>query len=607
MRGAGWLGRLWFALDRGQVRVLEHGTTTGWEVNPAPQAPAVSGRGNGPEPAGAAQITAAGEAGSAVAARAVSHRPGRAALPLVAAWPLVAVLAVQAILSVRLVHADTAFQDEAAYLWAGHLEWAHWLHGAPVPDFAAYFSGAPVIYPPLGALADSVGGLAGARILSLAFMLGATVLLWATAGRLFGRRAAFFAAALFAVLGPTLHLGAFATYDAMSMLLIAVAAWCVVAAGDRRDAIGWMLAAAAALALGNAVAYSSVLFDPIVILLALLVALPRPGGKLAVGRSVTVTIVTGVLLLAGVLIGGSSYVNGIGQTTLTRVGGAESPLSVLADSWSWTGLIGVAALCGVAVSVARRQPAARTWLLLLLTAAALLGPLEHARLHTAGSLNKHVDLGAWFAVIAAGYAVDRLIAAAADGRTRAVTYGACVVALVFPVTLGVSQSRVFAMSWPNVSSFTTILRPLVDNGSGHLLVEDPSPVEYYLPAGSQWQRWSSTRNIVLPSGASTGGPGSKGVVGGGNPQAFARFIAEGYFSLVVLNFADTTTLDHEIAADLRRNRHYSVIQVVPFGPGPAGPTPGTYVIWRYHPTLAPPPSYTPRLAPQSGHPHRKHR
>src|ERR1051325_10312675 len=93
-------------------------------------------------------------------------------------WPLAVVLAVQALLSLRLVKADTAFQDEALYLWAGHLEWAHWLHGQPLPPFAPYFSGAPVAYPAVGALADSVGGLAGARVLSLFFMLGATVLVW---------------------------------------------------------------------------------------------------------------------------------------------------------------------------------------------------------------------------------------------------------------------------------------------------------------------------------------------------------------------------------------------------------------------------------------------
>jgi hypothetical protein len=103
-------------------------------------------------------------------------------------WPLVVVLAVQAVLSLRLVWSNTAFVDEATYLWAGHLEWEHLLQGTPVPAFATYFSGAPVIYPPLGAIADSLGGLAGARLLSLAFMLGATVMLWGTTSRLYGRR-----------------------------------------------------------------------------------------------------------------------------------------------------------------------------------------------------------------------------------------------------------------------------------------------------------------------------------------------------------------------------------------------------------------------------------
>jgi len=73
------------------------------------------------------------------------------------------------------------------YLWAGHLEWTHWEYGTPIPNFAAYFSGAPVLYPPLAAMADSVAGLAGPRILSLLFMLGATALLYTTTNRIFGQ------------------------------------------------------------------------------------------------------------------------------------------------------------------------------------------------------------------------------------------------------------------------------------------------------------------------------------------------------------------------------------------------------------------------------------
>src|SRR6266516_5889542 len=60
--------------------------------------------------------------------RAGTRRAGRGWQAAGSTWPLLIVLAVQAALSVRLVRADTAFQDEATYLWAGHLQWAHWLH-----------------------------------------------------------------------------------------------------------------------------------------------------------------------------------------------------------------------------------------------------------------------------------------------------------------------------------------------------------------------------------------------------------------------------------------------------------------------------------------------
>jgi hypothetical protein len=523
---------------------------------------------------------------TAITERTGASHPGergtRVRIP--ASWPLLVVLAVQAVLSLRLVRADTAFEDEAAYLWAGHLEWAHVLHGIPLPQFPSYYSGAPVIYPPIGALADSIGGLTAARILSLAFMLGATVALWATTRRLFGQRAAFFAAALFAVSGPTLHLGSYATYDAMSVFLVTLAAWLVVRPGERQDATVWMIAAGVTLALADATAYTYAVFDLVVLLLALVTAFPRPGGRFAAIRPLTILAVGGVLVLAALLLGGSRYYQGIAHTTIFRTAGADSAFTVLAQSWSWTGVIVIAAICGAIYSWVSRPGRAQTWLLTLLAGAALLIPAQQASLHTTASLNKHVDLGIWFAAIAAGYAVDRLIAAAPAGNMRAVTCGACVIALCFPVVLGASQSRLFSTSWPNSTAFTAILGPLVDHSTGRLLVEDPSIAEYYLPAGSQWMRWSSTRNIVRPSGAPTGGPSNTaGVVGAGNAGTFGTYIQEGYFSLVALNFSDTTSLDQRLAADLRGNHHYHVIEVVPYGPGPAGPAVGEYVIWRYEP------------------------
>jgi MFS family permease len=548
---------------------MDHGPATQQSAEPYRSATAF------PE----AVTDASGLPGETTAASPHRGRPARLRIP--AGWPLAVILVVQALLSLRLVRADTAFEDEATYLWAGHLEWAHLLHGTPLPSFPAYFSGAPVIYPPLGALADSAGGLTGARILSLVFMLGATAVLWSIASRLHGQRAAFFAAGLFAVLGPTLHLGSYATFDALSLFLLALATWFVVRAGDRQDATVWMLAAGVTLALANATAYTSALFDPVVVLLALGIAFPRPGGRLAAMRALVLLAITALLVTLGLLIGGNRYIHGVMLTTLGRAGGTDSPVSVLANSWSWIGVIAVIAVCGAVIGWVTQPGSAQAWLLTLLAAAAVLAPLEQASIRTDASLNKHGDLGAWFAAIVAGYAIDKFIASAPAGKMRTITGVACVIALCFPVTIGISKSRSFATSWPDSTAFVQILGPLVAQGTGHLLVEDPQIAEYYLHVGSQWTRWSSTRNIILPSGAATGGPSSQaGVVGAGNAGTFAMYIQEGYFSLIALSFSDTTALDQSILADIKKNPSYHRIQIVPYGNGPAM---GTYLIWRYVP------------------------
>ena len=174
-----------------------------------------------------------------------------------------AICAVQVGLSLTLVWSNTAYLDEADYLWVGRLELAHWLHGTSWPSASAYrlFPGSPLIYPPLGALADSIGGLAGARILSLCFMLGATILLYWTAFRLIGRTGALFAAALWALSEPAMRL-AFATFDPLSVFLTALSAWLIVQAGYRRHRGELVAAAAAALALANVTAYSGIVARP---------------------------------------------------------------------------------------------------------------------------------------------------------------------------------------------------------------------------------------------------------------------------------------------------------------------------------------------------------
>src|ERR1700744_5460013 len=85
-----------------------------------------------------------------------------------------------------------------------------------------------------------------------------------------------------------------------------------------------------------------------------------------------------------------------------------------------------------------------------------------ARIQTRVSLNKHVDFGAWFAAIAAGYLLSML------SRRRAVL-AVSLAALVPAASLGIAQARAM-IDWPDVTGLVKVVRPLPSHG-GHFLVE----------------------------------------------------------------------------------------------------------------------------------------
>jgi 4-amino-4-deoxy-L-arabinose transferase-like glycosyltransferase len=487
---------------------------------------------------------------------------------------LFVILTVQAVLSLRLVWSNSAFTDEALYLWAGRLEWSHWLHGTPIPPFSAYFSGSPIVYPAIGALAGGIDGLTGARILSLCFMLGATSLLWATANRLYGRRAGLFAAGLWAFLGPTLKLGAFATFDPMSLFLVALSVWCAVRASERRDFTRWIVASAAALVLANAAAYSSAIFDPVVVAVALLAGWDEQSMKLAKMRAAALAAyVTSVLILL-IDAGRGSYWAGISDTVLSRASGTTPAVDVLSVAWRWMAPVAVVAVAGLLICAVAERTRSRQALLAVLAGALLLAPIEQARIHTITSLDKHTDIGAWFAAIAAGYGASALTRLGLSARTGALVAAVSVGALAFPAVRGISQSQEL-FSWPNSQPFVNAFRPLAARTNGPLLVEAPSPVRYYLGSAVQWERWSSTWAITLPNGTSIGSSRG-GVTSPGIPGIYIDRIDDGYFALVALNSTTTPKLDAEITDAMIQSRRYRLVASVPYD---ASYYAGYYVIW----------------------------
>jgi hypothetical protein len=458
-------------------------------------------------------------------------------------WPLLAVLVVQIALSIRLVWSNTAFQDEGLYLRAGQLEWARWLHGSPIPDFPSYFSGAPVIYPPVGALADSIGGLAAARILSLCFMLGVTSLLWATAARLYGKRAALLAAGLFATLAGTQFLGAFATFDAMALFLLALAAWLGVRAADCqfRTRTALLITSGVVLAAADAVKYATALFTPVVLVVVAVAVWRQRGGGAGLAAGLALLGSWLMAVIAVIAAGGGDYWQGITTTTLARPQSNVAVTTVLQRAYVSASLILILAVLG-AVLASRAKGPARI-LLAVLVIAALLAPAEQARLHTTVSLQKHVVFGAWFAAIAAGYAMARL-SRVDPGRGWAAVMALPIAASTLFGSMG--QAASLYQVWPNSAAVVHELRSAVPAHPGNYLAEDYDVGAYYLRAHVPWQRWSSTYYFSYP-GALPGAP------------SYEAAIHDHYFSLVILDFGDTAATDREITADMRRVGGYYVL------------------------------------------------
>jgi Dolichyl-phosphate-mannose-protein mannosyltransferase len=481
-------------------------------------------------------------------------------LAQVRALPLTVILIAQVILSLRLIWSNTAFSDEALYLWAGRLELAHWLHGTAIPAFPTYFSGAPVIYPPLGALANSLGGLAGARVLSLCFMLAATVLLYTTTSRVFGRKAGGCAAAIFTALGPVQVLGAFATYDAMAIFLIALATWFVIRA---RGVTGewFLIAAGLALALADATKYASALWTPVVVILAALTG-TQSGWARSVFRGARLAAYTIVPLALALDFGGKPYVKGVMFSTLNRRRGDTPALTLLTDSGKWIGVVLALAVIGTVISF--MTPGRLRWICVTLTIAGLLAPLHQAQIQVYTSLHKHVAFGAWFAAIAAGYALAKAaeVNEAKGWRVVGVVAGLSLFFFAIP------QSTVMFYGWPDSFQMTRSLARVIKSAGCPCLIAEQSVVSYYIQGTNSdllvgpygFSYWSRAENREL-----------QGI------PAYRQAIRDHYFSVVEIDRGDNPALVQPVVQALTQTSGYRLVDLIPI----AHWGQSSFEIWRW--------------------------
>ena len=470
---------------------------------------------------------------------------------------LALILCVQAALSLRLN--NTAFGDEALYLYAGHLETAHLLHGAPLQgNYASYFPGVPVLYPVLGAAADSIGGLAAARAVSLLAMLVATGLLYAMTRRLFNERVALFAAGLFGVAQGTVLAGRLAINDALSICLLALASWIVVRTAPWR----WRAYLLAAPVAGLAVAtdYWALLYLPTVALLAGLAAHPYLGRQ-ALARALVLGAVTVELLAAAVIVAGRQYVTAAVSATAARTPGSVQALHILTEGGEWSGVVvALAALGAVGYAIqARTEPneyialpgdrRCRTALGIVLAGTALLALADQLYQNTDVSLDTHICFGLFFAAPMAGVGLARLV----GDHFRRAQIG--IVAWTAALVVGFTQATQVFGSWPDPASLIGELTRYIGPGDRYLVENDDVAI-YYLRGhpDAQPDQFTSTYFISYRT------PGGQVLTG---TQGFLAAVRSGYFRVIIYDGTVTPALDKSLAAALESDPLYRLAGAVP--------------------------------------------
>jgi len=451
---------------------------------------------------------------------------------------------------------NSAFQDEALYLYAGRQIIHHW-NGGPVPldNYASYFSGYPDFYPVIGGFLDMVGGLELARDFSLACMLGVTGTVYWITTKLYQRPAAIFASATYASTGVVLFVGRLATYDAMSLFLIALAAaFSVHVSMNRRP---WTaLVVGPVMVLAILAKYAALLFVPPVFGILIVLSFVFVGWRRALVR-LSLTLASFVLSLEIAYHTLSrEALKGVISTTTNRSVSLKSPrTALLLHVLHMGGAFYLIAFLGLLL-ILRLQWRSRV-LALILFGSSWLAPIYHIYKQEPVSLDKHIAYGLFFAAPLVGYALAWV---SGYERQQSVSFYrgywlAGIGAVVAVFALGLTQSQELVGEWANTSGLTSGLDTQLRDGSGRIMAEDIEVARYdAMNVTEPWQ-WDSLyyTNYVDHAGQHLYGN-----------AALAQAVKERYYNWVELSFNYIPAQAYFLAGQMAATRNYDLVAVIPF-------------------------------------------
>jgi 4-amino-4-deoxy-L-arabinose transferase-like glycosyltransferase len=408
------------------------------------------------------------------------------------AFLLGAICTVFAVISLRVKANPNPFQDEGLYLFMGHRMIDHIVSGVHVSEYpGACFSGAPGLHPVVGAIADSVAGVQGARLVSLFFVCIAIVATYGIGTELFGKLSGLLGASAFALCGSVIFISQLATMDAMALCLMTLGCWLTVYSANH-DKLLWAPIVGLILTLAFLTKYATAVYVPGIAAIGMLLAWRhiRWGAFRRWCLIVTATAASVFFILT---FWAEDLKGGIVSTTTSRT--PLNPTPRIDMVWyvvEWVGPWLLLAVLG-ALTQARRWP-----LSVVLLAMSVIGPLQQIRIGEITSLSKHIAFGIVFAAPLIGSLLAWIFK-----RSRWVGLPITVAVAAVMVASGTRYSEEFLTTWVDDREIVAQLREEVAISPGKaILGEEPSAQRYALRTVTAPEQWNDT--FVLLYGNKTG-------------------------------------------------------------------------------------------------------
>lgn len=401
---------------------------------------------------------------------------------LLSVFPLGVICAGFVVNTLRIDENRNPFQDEGLYLFMGHRMIDHILSGVTVTEYpGSYFSGAPGLYPVVGALADSVDGVPAARLVSLVFICIAVIATYGIGRELFGNVSGLLGAGAFALCGSVMFIAQLATLDAMALCLMTLGGWLAMYSANHNKLL-WAPIVALFLTLAFLTKYATAVYVPGIAALGMLLAWGHIRWG-ALRRGLLIVTATSAAVFFILTFWANDLKRGIVSTTAHRTPLSPSPREELV--WyvvQWVGPWLLLALLG-ALTQLRRWP-----IVVLLLAMSVIGPVQQIRIGEGTSLSKHVAFGIVFAAPLIGSLFAWLI-----NRSKWTGIPVALAAAAAMWAYGTIFAGQFLTTWVDDREIVAALREEIAL-SPHkaILGEEPSAQRYALRGAVAPEQWNDT-------------------------------------------------------------------------------------------------------------------